>query len=80
MRQHHVPIILSFLSVPLSPAAAHEGFLDGYGCHYNEVQRTYHCHTGPLAGKNFKSREEMLEALKELERQENSRARVQEQR
>lgn len=80
MRQRHVPISLLFLSACLSPAAAHEGFLDAYGCHYNEVQRTYHCHAGPLVGKNFKSREEMLEALKEIERQESSRSRVQEQR
>jgi hypothetical protein len=80
MRPYLALVVLSFLYAPLRPAAAHEGFLDAYGCHYNEVQRTYHCHAGPLAGKNFKSREEMLGALKERERQENSRSRVQEQR
>lgn len=48
--------------------AAHEGPLDSYGCHTNLAHRIYHCHTGPAAGEQFKSRAHMVRALKEKER------------
>lgn len=61
-----LPMLLALATPALAPA--HDGFLDSYGCHYNQATRHYHCHRGPLAGKEFKSRARMLEALQEAER------------
>jgi hypothetical protein len=44
-------------------AAAHGGGLDKYGCHNDRKHGGYHCHRGPLAGKGFASKQEMLKAL-----------------
>jgi hypothetical protein len=44
-------------------ALAHEGSLDGFGCHPNSGQKSYHCHRGLLAGQTFVSKAEMLHAL-----------------
>lgn len=72
-----VRILLLRLLLVFAPpglAAAHDGFLDSYGCHYNQATRHYHCHRGPLAGKAFKSEAHMREALQEAERREPRRA------
>jgi hypothetical protein len=50
------------LAVP--SAFSHPGGLDGYGCHYDRQHGGYHCHSGSLAAKAFKSQAEMLAALK----------------
>ncbi len=47
------------------PAGAHDKPLDSYGCH-----------RGPLAGKEYKSKEDMLHARLEREREERQRARA----
>lgn len=49
-------------------AAAHPGALDSYGCHPNIAHGSYHCHLGPLAGREFDSREAMVRAHEEHER------------
>jgi hypothetical protein len=62
--------VLSFLAVLLCLVAtaevqAHGGGLDAYGCHHNRKLGGYHCHRGPLAGRAFASKEEMLRVLRE---------------
>ena len=52
------------------PAAAHNGAVDSYGCHANVAHGTYHCHSGPLARRQFPSQVAMLQAFAEAERQE----------
>jgi hypothetical protein len=42
---------------------AHEGSLDGFGCHPNSGQKSYQCHRGLLEGQAFASKAEMLHAL-----------------
>lgn len=49
-------------------ASAHPGALDSYGCHPNIAHGSYHCHRGPLAGREFGSWEEMVRAHQEHER------------
>lgn len=49
-----------------SPAFAHGGGLDSYGCHHNRKAGGYHCHRGVFAGRSFKSKEEMLSELQRL--------------
>lgn len=58
------------------PAGAHDKPLDSYGCHANVAHGSYHCHRGPLAGKEYKSKEDMLHARLEREREERQRARA----
>jgi hypothetical protein len=65
-----VPALLSMLAAPDVPA--HDGYLDSYGCHTVQATGRYHCHLGPLAGQEFKSKEAMREALKESERRRHS--------
>ncbi|HEX9812748.1 MAG TPA: hypothetical protein VGA88_11790 [Burkholderiales bacterium] len=48
--------------------AAHDGPRDSYGCHANIAHGTYHCHSGPLAKRQFRNSEEMMQALKDEER------------
>lgn len=48
---------------------AHGGGLDTHGCHHDRKNGGYHCHQGPLAGKSFASKREMLAAL-EAKKQE----------
>jgi len=50
-------------------AVAHDGARDSYGCHSNVAHGTYHCHSGPLAQRQFRSREAMMQAFVEAERQ-----------
>jgi hypothetical protein len=69
---------LGFLGLLLAgPAGATEGPTDSYGCHINQAMGTYHCHGGPMAGKNFKSKEQMLQALRELAKERQKQARGQ---
>lgn len=42
---------------------AHGGGLDIHGCHHDREDGSYHCHQGPLAGRSFASKQEMLDAL-----------------
>lgn len=65
--------ISALVSLPLY---AHQGPLDSEGCHPNPVHGSYHCHAGPMADRQFKSKQEMLRARQEKERDERSRARI----
>ena len=53
--------------VVASTVGAHGGALDSYGCHPNIAHGSYHCHTGPLADRQFRNRAEMLQAFNEVE-------------
>jgi hypothetical protein len=55
-------------SLMISSVFAHGGGLDSYGCHHNRKEGGYHCHRGPLAGRVFATKDEML---KELQRAPN---------
>ena len=66
-------ILISLFSPGL--ASAHDGPLDSYGCHRNEAMGTYHCHLGALAQHNFKSKANMLEALKEIKKKQRKKPR-----
>jgi len=46
-----------------SQALGHRGRTDSLGCHNDRQRGGYHCHSGPLAGQSFSSREEALRAL-----------------
>ncbi len=46
-----------------SAALGHGGGTDSMGCHHDNQRGGYHCHSGPLAGQSFSSREEALRAL-----------------
>jgi len=65
-----VAAVLLF-TAPMLPA--HDGTLDSYGCHVNLAHKIYHCHTGPLAGEQFKTRAEMLLVLQERDRERQQR-------
>jgi hypothetical protein len=53
-----------FLFLTPGIADSHGGLVDGYGCHSDPKQGTYHCHQGPYAGKSFPSRAEYLRQLR----------------
>lgn len=55
--------VLTLVSV--GEALAHGSGLDAYGCHHNRKLGGYHSHRGPLAGRAFTSKDEMLRTLKE---------------
>jgi len=57
-------------------AVAHEGPLDSYGCHKNLADNIYHCHTGPLAGQQFKSRADMLRVIREREQEKRAKPKI----
>ncbi len=60
-------MITTLLLTVLAPARsfAHGGGpLDANGCHYDHRVHDYHCHSGKLRGKHFKSRADMLRMLK----------------
>lgn len=44
----------------------HPGQTDSYGCHNDTATGTYHCHSGPLTGQSFISKDAMLRALARL--------------
>ena len=56
-------------------AQAHQGPLDSHGCHPNVTHGTYHCHSGPLANQQYKSKADMLQALQDEERERNRQRR-----
>lgn len=58
-------------------ASAHEGPQDSYGCHPNVAHGTYHCHRGPLAGRQFPSRQRMLRAYEEKQQTDRPKPRAQ---
>jgi hypothetical protein len=61
-------VAFSAMCVVAFSSDAHDGLLDSYGCHRNIAHGTYHCHTGPLAQRQFSNKEDMLQALAEQER------------
>jgi len=56
-----------FVVGPVGDVLAHGGGLDAYGCHHDRKRGGYHCHRGPLAGRAFASKGEMLRVLRERE-------------
>jgi len=52
--------ILAFSSFAL----AHPGGTDAYGGHNDKSTGTYHVHDGPLKGREYNTRENMIKALK----------------
>lgn len=48
---------------------AHEAALDEIGCHADETTGAYHCHAGRMAGREFITKNEALDALQALEEQ-----------
>ena len=46
------------------PAIAHGGGLDSLGCHNDRKRGGYHCHQGPLAGRDFVSKPAAVAALR----------------
>lgn len=50
--------------VTVTPAHAHTGIVDGYGCHVERKTGRYHCHQGPYVGQTFESRNEFLKKLR----------------
>ena len=70
-----IPVILVGALTP-GIAFSTDGALDSYGCHVNHALGTYHCHKGPFAGKNFNSKADMLEALKEISRKKRKKPKL----
>ena len=48
----------------LSPAQAHDGALDQFGCHQDQDQKYYHCHDGPYRRLSFDSKTQMIHRLR----------------
>ena len=59
-------LLLSAVVLTTGPVHAHGGGLDAHGCHHDRKNGGYHCHQGPLAGKYFASKSEMLAALETM--------------
>lgn len=59
-----------------APASAHSGTLDSFGCHPNVAHGSYHCHTGPLAGRSYPSKSAMIKVRQEHEQEERAKARL----
>ncbi len=57
-------LFLVLALVPVAARAHSAGPLDHYGCHPDRRLKDYHCHRGPLAGRHFRSKAAMLDALK----------------
>ncbi len=47
-----------------SPAHAHDGRLDQFGCHHDQDQKYYHCHDGPYRRLSFDSETQMIQRLR----------------
>ncbi len=56
-------LLLAILLTAPAPLQAHSGKTDSYGCHHHAKLADYHCHSGPLAGKTFPSKDDMLRGL-----------------
>ncbi len=63
---------LVFCSLLATFSSAHEGPTDGFGCH-SAKSGTYHCHTGPLAGRNFVNKAAAVKAMIALEQTDTSK-------
>jgi hypothetical protein len=57
---------LSAIVLTMGPVLAHGGGLDAHGCHHDRKNGGYHCHQGPLSGKYFVSKSDMLTALEAM--------------
>ena len=68
-------VLLLTLAVA-APAGAHSGSVDSFGCHPNVAHGSYHCHTGPLAGRSYPSRAAMIKVRQEHEQEERAKARL----
>jgi hypothetical protein len=66
-----IATLLSLFVFAITPVTvlAHSGGLDGHGCHHDRNLGGYHCHKGPMAGKFFASKQEMLASLETLNQQ-----------
>ena len=63
------PIVLCFAlgsATPLfpSPAQAHDGSLDVFGCHHDQNGKYYHCHEGVYRRLSFDSKTQMVQRLR----------------
>lgn len=58
-------VFLSAVALLAAPVGAHEGALDSYGCHPNIAHGSYHCHLGPLRGRQFDAKVDMVRILNE---------------
>lgn len=59
---------LIFLIIAVvTPTLAHDAPIDGFGCH-NAKGGTYHCHSGPLAGRAFVNKAAAVAAMVALEK------------
>ena len=47
-----------------SPAQAHDGRLDQFGCHQDQDQKYYHCHDGTYRRLSFDSQTQMIQRLR----------------
>lgn len=68
--------VLLLTSAVVTPAGAHPGTLDSFGCHPNVAHGSYHCHTGALAGRSYPSKAEMTKVRQEHEQEERAKARL----
>ena len=55
------------------PVSAHDSALDRNGCHENRPWGGYHCHSGPLAGQYFQSRQDAERAMPKRAREQRAR-------
>ena len=55
-----VCLVLMLISIE---SHAHGGGLDSYGCHRNNSKGNYHCHQGKYKGREFASKQAMLDQL-----------------
>ena len=71
-------LLMAYLLAAGTPSTtiAHGGGLDSLGCHYNRKTGGFHCHQGPLAGQDFGSKAEALEAVKAMQGASRTRAPV----
>ena len=62
-----VGFTLSFATLYSSVVFAHGGGLNSNGCHNQNSNSTYHCHSGPLNGQSFSSAQAAAVALAALD-------------
>ena len=63
-----LPLSIAVFALAPGLVLAHDGGLDGYGCHHNRSEGGYHCHRGQFAGAYFDSQAQMLERRGEVEK------------
>lgn len=66
MYKRLIVLCFALTSAPgsLSPAQAHDGRLDQFGCHDDQDQKYYHCHDGPYRRLSFDSKTQMIQRLR----------------